>query len=169
MQGAVDEGGRAGHAAAHGGAENSARAGASTTAGRFAQALLGGNAKAAASYFSASGHCLTPDGTGISGRPAIAALLAQLTNSDHRLEIHAGRTIAADSIAELLHLNRSDQPLDIHARRLAPVEGVALCTQYWTRSAAPTGRESFRATTTARLLLEREERAWQIAIALPWG
>lgn len=170
MRGTVDEGRSTGQAAADASTGESAPALAAAAASRFAQALLGGDATAATSYFSATGHCLTPDGTEISGRRAIGELLAQLTASDHCLEIHAGRTLVADSIADLLaQLSAIDRRLELHARRLTVAEELAICTQYWTRSSGPASPESYRVTTTARLLLVREERAWQIAIASPWG
>ncbi len=168
MDDTVGDGRRAGQATVDGGARVPAAP--SAVAGGFATALLAGDATSAASHFSTIGHCLTPDGTAIFGRPAIAALLAQLTASDHRLEIHAGRTIVADSVAALLaQIDTIDRRLERHARHLTVAEELALCTQYWTRSSAPASPERFRVRTTARFLLVREERTWQIAIASPWG
>ena len=142
----------------------------SAVAGGFATALLAGDATSAASHFSTTGHCLTPDGTAIFGRPAIAALLAQLDRLRLPPGIHAGCTIVADSVAALLaQIDTIDRRLERHARHLTAAEELALCTQYPTRSSAPASPERFRVRTTARFVLVREERAWQIAIASPWG
>jgi ketosteroid isomerase-like protein len=118
--------------------------GAGETAGAFARVLLGGDASAAAAYFSPSAQLLTPDGTALSGRDSIAELLRQLTSaSDQLLEIKTGRT---------LHVDR-----------------VALCTQYWARRSRRGGAGSFETASTARLVLAQSERRWQILIAAPWG
>jgi ketosteroid isomerase-like protein len=117
--------------------------GAGETARAFALALLGGDAATAASYFSPAAQLVTPDGTELTGRASIGELLAQLTSPDQQLEIRMGRTLRADS--------------------------VALCTQYWRRCAKYSPAESFEAVSTARLVLARAERRWQILIAAPWG
>jgi ketosteroid isomerase-like protein len=105
--------------------------------------MVGGDPGAAASFFSAAAQFLTPDGTEVSGRPAIAQLLGQLTSSDQLLEIRTGRTVLG--------------------------AGVALCTQYWVRRSRHDRGERFEAASTARLVLAQEELRWQIVIAAPWG
>lgn len=117
--------------------------GAAETSGAFARILLGGDATAAAAYFSTTAKLLTPDGTELSGRDAIAELLTQLIAPDQQLQILAGRTTATDT--------------------------VALCTQYWTRTSRSLPSEGFESHSTARLMLTRTEQRWQIVIAAPWG
>lgn len=120
------------------------RVGAAETARAFAGALLGGDVAAATAYFGAEARFLSADGTELNSRRSIAALLGQLTStSDQLLEIRSGRTVVADR--------------------------VALCTQYWTRSATSPDAERFQVASTARLVLAREERRWQILIVAPWG
>ena len=65
----------------------------------FAQALLGGDAQAAVAYFDPGGVLLTADGTEVSGRAAIAAVLDQVTSSSVELGIRLGRTLQAGSVA----------------------------------------------------------------------
>jgi ketosteroid isomerase-like protein len=108
----------------------------------FAQALLRGDAAAAAAYFSPVARLLTPDGTELGGRSSITELLEQLVAPDHKLEISTGRVLRADSIA--------------------------LCHQYWRRSSRRTEVERYETTSTARLVMRRQEE-WQIMIAAPWG
>lgn len=116
---------------------------AAATATGFARAMLGGNAAAAVAHFADDAQFLTPDGTQVGGRRSILALLEQLTASEPELEIRNGRTVVADP--------------------------VALATQYWTRSSRTTSSELFEANHTARLVLARRERGWQIVIAAPWS
>lgn len=113
------------------------------TADAFARALLAGDAVAAAAYFSPAARFLTPDGTEVSGRSSIGELLGQLVSSNQVLEIRTGRLLQADS--------------------------VALCTQYWTRLSRDTRMEPFELASTAKLVLQRAKRDWQILIAAPWG
>jgi ketosteroid isomerase-like protein len=113
------------------------------TALAFSQALLTGDAAAAAAYFSPLARLLTPDGTELGGRSSITELLAQLVTPDHKLEIRTGRVLRADSIA--------------------------LCQQYWKRSSRGGAVERFETTSTARLVMQRHEECWQIMIAAPWG
>lgn len=122
------------------GAEGRARV--AETAASFARALLSGDPHAAASYFTPTGRCLTPDGTEMVGRRAIAELLGQVTSSEHRLEIHGGRILLNDS--------------------------VAFAAQHWTRSSDEPGASGFAATSVASLVLCRVGIRWQIAIAAPW-
>jgi ketosteroid isomerase-like protein len=109
----------------------------------FTQALLDGDADAAATYFSPLARMATPDGTEVSGRAAIGQLLGQLVTPDQRLEIRTGRLLRADS--------------------------VALCNQSWKRSSRAVAVEGFESASTARLVLQRCDGAWQILIAAPWG
>jgi ketosteroid isomerase-like protein len=115
---------------------------AARTAERFAGALVGGDAKAAARFFSPAGTCLSRDGTEVRGSAHIGALLAQVTDSEHRLAIRLGRTLVGGP--------------------------VALSTQYWTRRSKPGRREGFEQTSIARLVLGRGEERWEILIASPW-
>lgn len=109
----------------------------------FARALLGGDPTAAAAYFAEAGQILTPDGTQVSGRRPILAVLGQLTSGEPQLEIRSGRTVVAD--------------------------GVALSTQFWTRSTRTPPSEVFEANSVARFVLVRKAQAWEIAIAAPWS
>jgi ketosteroid isomerase-like protein len=113
------------------------------TVNAFTKALVGGDARGAASFFSPLSRFLTPDGTDVTGRTSITELLAQLIAPGHRLEIRTGRILRADS--------------------------VALCTQYWKRTSRGTQVERFESASTARLVLHRTEARWEIAIASPWG
>ena len=112
-------------------------------AGDFALALLDGDAAAATAYLALDARLLTPDGTEVAGHSAIAAVLAQLTAPTQRLEIRTGRTLR--------------------------VEGVALATQYWTRTFKAVGVEPFERSSTATLVLRRVDGPWRILIASPWG
>lgn len=111
------------------------------TATAFARTLLGRDASAAVSYFSLDGRCLTPDGTEVVGRGAIAELLAQLVADEQKLEIRPGRLVRAGA--------------------------VALCTQYWTQSSGGAG-SYYTATNAARLVLSCDVSGWEIMIAAPW-
>lgn len=113
------------------------------TALSFAQALLLGDAAAAATYFSPIARLLTPDGTELGGRSSIAELLEQLVTPDHKLEIRTGRVLRADSIA--------------------------LCQQFWKRSSRGGAVERYETSSTARLVMQRQDECWQIMIAAPWG
>jgi ketosteroid isomerase-like protein len=115
---------------------------AARTAEHFAGALIAGDAAAAAVLFSNEGICLSRDGTEVRGRGAIGALLAQLTSSEHRLQVRLGRTVLGG--------------------------GVALSTQFWTRRSKSRGREGFEAQSTARLVLGVDGGRWRILIASPW-
>ncbi|HEX4306455.1 MAG TPA: hypothetical protein VHZ54_10480 [Solirubrobacterales bacterium] len=129
--------------AGSGSSENTGRATqAARQAERFAAALLAGDHLGAARCFAPEGMCLSRDGTEVRGRGPVAALLGQITDSEHRLAIHLGRTL---------------------------VDGdVALATQFWTRRSRPSGSEAFEAPSTARLVLGRCEKRWEILIASPW-
>jgi ketosteroid isomerase-like protein len=122
---------------------SSRHAGAAATAEAFARSLLGGDATAAAAYFAADAQLMTPDGTQVGGRQSILSVLGQLTAAGPELEIRSGRTVIAGP--------------------------VALCTQFWTRSARTPPSEPFEAAHSARLVLARSEQGWQIVIASPWG
>lgn len=113
------------------------------TALDFAQALIRGNAAGAAAHFSPLARLLTPDGTELAGHSAIAELLDQLVTADHKLEIRTGRVLRADSIA--------------------------LCQQYWKRSSRGGAVERYETSSTARLVMQRQDECWQIMIAAPWG
>jgi ketosteroid isomerase-like protein len=118
-------------------------ASAASTAARFASALLEGDPRAAADYFSVDAQLLTPDGTQVTGRASILGVLAQLTAAEQKLEIKTGRTVSTGA--------------------------VALCTQYWRRSSSDLSRERFEANHVAKLVLVRGADDWQIVIASPWG
>jgi len=112
------------------------------TAERFAGALIAGDAGTAARLFSPAGTCLSRDGTEVRGPAAIGALLRQVTDSEHRLAIHLGRTIIGGD--------------------------VAFSTQFWTQRSRPPEREGFESISTARLVLGRGGSGWEILIASPW-
>jgi ketosteroid isomerase-like protein len=116
---------------------------AASTAGQFAAALLEGDPRAAADYFSVDAQLLTPDGTQVTGRASILGVLAQLTAAEQKLEIRTGRIVSTGA--------------------------VALCTQYWKRSSSDLSRERFEANHVAKLVLVRGADGWQIVIASPWG
>jgi ketosteroid isomerase-like protein len=112
-----------------------AASGPEAAARSFARALLARDPRAAAAHLSPDACLVTPDGTELSGREAIAALLAQITSSERVLEIGAGRTVAAAA--------------------------GALASQRWRWGEGG-------ATTTAHLVLAREEDGWRIVVACPW-
>jgi ketosteroid isomerase-like protein len=118
-------------------------ASAAAAADGFARSLLAGDGAAAVTHFAPAGQLLTPDGTQVAGRQSILAVLEQLIAAEQELEIRSGRTILADA--------------------------VALTTQYWMRRSRRRSGEPFEASHTARLVLGRHERGWQILIAAPWG
>jgi ketosteroid isomerase-like protein len=119
------------------------RESAAASAGSFAAALLGGDARAATDHFAADAQLLTPDGTQVSGHDSILGVLSQLVAAEQRLEIKTGRTLSTGA--------------------------VALCTQYWTRTSRTHSRERFEANHVAKLVLVCGPDGWQIAIASPWG
>jgi ketosteroid isomerase-like protein len=108
----------------------------------FAGALLGGDATAAAAYFAPGSQLLTPDGTEVSGRAQITAVLSQITDSSQRLSIMTGRIVIAGD--------------------------VALATQRWSISSASEGVEPFERNFTATFVLQHEGERWQVLIAAPW-
>jgi ketosteroid isomerase-like protein len=117
-------------------------AGAEAVAKRFARAMLARDPRAAAACFSAAARLLTADGTEVTGREAVLAVLHQITSSEQRLEIRIGRSIVA--------------------------EGVASCTQFWRRGGSRSADDDHEEATVARLVLARTGSAWRIVIASPW-
>jgi ketosteroid isomerase-like protein len=115
--------------------------GAEATARAFARALLARDPRAAATLMASDARLITPDGTEMIGRDLIRPILAQITTSVQPLEIRAGRTVVKGT--------------------------VALCTQLWRRGGGP-GALPYEASSTARLVLTRSARRWEIAIASPW-
>lgn len=118
-------------------------AGAEAVARRFARAMLNGDHRSATACFSPRASMLTADGTEVSGRAAVEAVLRQLTSSEQRLEIRVGRTVVA--------------------------EGVALCTQFWRRGGRDSNGGGYEEATAARIVLTGSAGRWEIAIASPWG
>jgi len=116
--------------------------GAEAVARRFARAMLARDHHTAAACFSPGARMLTSDGTEVSGRAAVLAVLRQITTSEQHLEIRIGRTVVA--------------------------EGVATCTQFWRRSSTGPGSGAYESATAARLVLARPGARWQIVIASPW-
>jgi ketosteroid isomerase-like protein len=107
----------------------------------FARALLGGDATAAAAYFSADARLLTPDGTEVSGRAPIIEVLEQLTSPGQKLQIRERRTVY--------------------------VGATALCTQRWTIRSSVS--EPFERSFPASFVLSHEAGRWRLLIAAPWG
>jgi uncharacterized protein (TIGR02246 family) len=116
--------------------------GAEALARRFARAMLTRDPRGAAACFSPSARILTADGTEVSGREAVEAVLRQITSSDQSLEIRIGRTVVAG--------------------------GVASSTQFWRRSGPGWERQRHERATVARLVLAHSGGRWEIAIANPW-
>jgi ketosteroid isomerase-like protein len=114
--------------------------GAEATARAFARALLARDPHAAAVLMAADARLITPDGTEMVGRDRIRPVLAQITSSIQPLEIRAGRSVVAG--------------------------GIALCAQSWRRGGS--GVSSYETSNTARLVLRRSARRWEIVIASPW-
>jgi ketosteroid isomerase-like protein len=118
-------------------------AGAEAVARRFARAMLNRDPRSAAGCFSPGASILTADGTAVSGREAVEAVLRQITSSEQGLEIRIGRTVVA--------------------------EGVASCTQFWRRGGRGAGNGGYEDATAARLVLARSGGgSWKIVIASPW-
>jgi uncharacterized protein (TIGR02246 family) len=115
--------------------------GAEATARACARALLARDPRAAATLMASDARLITPDGTEMVGRDRIRPVLAQITTSVQPLEIRAGRTVVNGT--------------------------VALCTQLWRRGGGP-GGSPYEASSTARLVLVRSGRRWEVAIASPW-
>lgn len=109
---------------------------------RFVGALIAGEGGAAALLFSPAGICTSRDGTEVCGRGQIAALLGQVTSSEHQLTVRLGRTLLGDR--------------------------VALSTQFWTRRSGAKRREGFEAQSTARLVLGSGAERWEILLASLW-
>jgi hypothetical protein len=116
--------------------------GAEAVARRFARAMLDRDPRSAAACFSAGARILTADGTEVSGRDAVLAVLRQITSSEHSLGIRVGRTVVA--------------------------EGVASSTQFWRRRGPRSAEARSADATLARLVLVRTGARWEIAIASPW-
>ncbi len=94
----------------------------------FAQALLSGDARAAAACFDTGGLLVTADGTEVFGQSSIAVVLGQITSSRVALSIAVGRIL-----------------------RSGP---LALATQYWRRC----GESFERTSMATLLLAEAEGR-----------
>jgi hypothetical protein len=111
---------------------------------RFARAMLDRDPRAAAACFSANARILTADGTEVSGRESVLAVLRQITSSEQGLEIRIGRSVVA--------------------------VGVASCSQFWRRSSpgGGAGGGRYESATAARLVLARSGVRWEIVIAAPW-
>jgi hypothetical protein len=116
--------------------------GAEAMSRRFARAMLGRDPRAAAGCFSAGARILTADGTEVSGRDQLTAVLSQVTSAEQQLEVRIGRTVISDR--------------------------TALCTQFWRRLSAGPEIPRFESATTARLILAYTGRRWEIVIASPW-
>lgn len=123
-------------------------AGISTPAGTLRaleKALCGGDATAAAAYFSPKASLLTPDGTEIVGRRQIYKILMQLIGPDRGLKF--------------------DSP------RILVVDRVAICSQRWTINSEVSGVDPFERAFASTMALHRRgtEGPWEILIAQPWG
>ncbi len=105
----------------------------------FARALVGGDASAAAAYFAPGAQFVTPDGTQVTGRDSILALLVQLTAAEQRLESGPGG-----------RWRRTRSPS-------APSSGAA--------ARRSPRADCFRALSTARLVLARGAGGWETVIA----
>lgn len=108
------------------------------TAIGIARALVGGDAGTALGHFGPGARLLTADGTEVSGRGAIGAVLTQLTAPAQRLEILPSRTLVAGD--------------------------VALCTESW-RLISAAAVKSYERASTATLVLQRSDEHWRILIA----
>jgi ketosteroid isomerase-like protein len=111
----------------------------------FGEALVAGDAAAAASCFSSNACLLTPDGTEIVGRARIHGVLVQLTAPGRRIRFESPRIVTVDR--------------------------VAVCSQRWTISTAGTDVETFEQSFGSTMALGRSDREgpWQVLIAKPWG
>ncbi len=109
----------------------------------FGKALGACDPAAASACFAPDGRLLTPDGTEIAGRLGVGEVLAQLTASSPRI--------------------RFEEP------RMVRVGTVALATQRWSVRADGVAPEPFSQAFLGTLVVRREGRRWQIAIAAPWG
>jgi len=120
------------------------RGSAKGTAREFAAALNAGDPGTAAALFAASGRMLTGDRTEVSGRAAVRNLLAQIVESQIKLEIRLGRTLIAGDIA--------------------------LSTQYWRRRLPARAKgHAYDEASVANVVLGLRDERWEIVIVSPWG
>lgn len=112
------------------------------TIGAFCEALNRGDLDLACAYFTREACLVTPDGTTVSGRRAIAGILGQLIDARARVSVQLAAVLAAGDVA-LAH-----EQWNIRSG----VNGAAI-----TRESKPT------------LVLQRVDSRWKLAIAAPWG
>lgn len=105
-------------------------------------ALNRGDLDVACGCFTRDAYLITPDGTAVRGRGAIGGILAQLIATGAEISIEVSAIIAAGD--------------------------VALAHQRWhLQSSSPAG--SWEQDSSPRLVLQRVESQWKLAIAAPWG
>ncbi len=109
----------------------------------FSAALLARDPIRAAACFAKDGRLLTPDGTELTGRLAIAEVLRQLQGTSLRLTLEPGR---------ILHSG----PLALSVHRLV-------------LSSAARGVEPFERTFTCSLALRDDGARWWVQLAAPWS
>jgi ketosteroid isomerase-like protein len=109
---------------------------------RFATAISRGRLDAAIACFSRDACLVTPDGTAVHGREAIAGVLAQLIDA------------------------RAEVSMDVAA--VLTAGDVALAHEHWRISSGGSGAEFVRSTRPT-LVLRRLESRWKLAVAAPWG
>jgi len=109
---------------------------------RFAAAISRGRLDVAVACLTRDACLVTPDGTAVHGREAIAGVLAQLIDARAEVSIELAAVLAAGD--------------------------VALAHEHWQISSGSPGAELVRSTRPT-LVLRRVESQWKLAVAAPWG
>lgn len=109
----------------------------------LAAAISAGQLDVATGYFARDACLVAPGATAIHGRGEIRALLAQLIDRRSRIEVVLSTCLLAGE--------------------------VAFVRQQWTLASSGPAGSSHTENLEPMLVLRRYERAWKLAIAMPWG
>ncbi len=109
----------------------------------LAAAISAGQLDVATGYFARDACLVAPGATAIHGRDEIRALLAQLIDRRSRIEVVLSTCLLAGD--------------------------VAFVRQQWTLASSGPAGSSHTDNLEPTLVLRRLERAWKLAIAMPWG
>lgn len=109
----------------------------------FLVALNAGHAQQAAACFARDGCLVTPDATAVSGRGAIAGLLAQLIDRNTKIEVRHSDSLCAGE--------------------------AAIASERWRIQSGHTPKDAFTQEAKATLVLRAIEGEWKLSILAPWG